>query len=864
VSRATRRSLGAALSGVLALATVAIAVAPSAHATEVYPLPAGGTITVRGHGLGHGHGMSQYGARGAAIAGHSAGYIVDFFYPGTALATEPSTLRIRVDLPTAGGNTCVQAGTGMSASGVGALSTTGVGRFRIVPDGSGLAVQKGASTTSCTAGTWTTVKGGLSSQVDFTSAKGYLHLYRSDGTSSDYRGTVGAVRSGSGEITVNRVSLDDYAMGVTPREMPASWQPAAVQAQAIAARSYGEYAREHAASGSLYDICDTDQCQVYGGMTHYDAAGNVLWSDDPAAITGNSNEVAQYHGATAFTQFSASDGGWTVDGGEPYLIAKQDPYDNAGTGDPYLNWTVDVAVSDIAGYFGLAKVTDVGITQRDGNGDWGGRVLAGYVDGVDHSGQSQHITATGFDLQDAMNLPHNWFTLAPAPPGAPASMAAIAGDGYVHVTWDVPGAPGSDPITGYTVTAAGRTQTVSASTRSVVVAGLTNGVAVSVSVRALAGSVTGAAASASATPNAVPEPVTAVNPQRLFDTRSPARTVTRVHNLLVDPVALAGGALPSSGVSAVQLALTVASPPADGTLYVVTDGAPLMPTAAIAYRKGHTTSATVSVRLIGDGLIRFIPSTGAVNLIGDLMGWAGSAAGSTLTSVAPARLAYQHSIPAGSGIAFTARGVAGIPGDATGVVLGVSGGPLTAQGYLRLWPDGVPTPGVSQVQASSDGSGANTVLVPIGSDGKVRIGSSSTALGATVTVLGYLAPAAAGRTALETSQTAGIADPGAGAGTSLTVGSTPVSLHVLGGPGVPHTGVPAMLVAVTVSGAGTVGGIYVYAAGASRPSAYTATFPAGSASTIVTLVQVGAGGAITLATSGPTVTTRVDWLGWLH
>ncbi len=206
------------------------------------------------------------------------------------------------------------------------------------------------------------------------------------------------------------MALDSYVAGVVPREMPASWSAAAVQAQAIAARSYARNSVESHA-GSAYDICDTDQCQVYGGMRHLGSSGQVLWTDDPAATSGNSNDVLRYNNATIFAQFSASDGGWTVSGGQPYLPAERDPYDNAKTGDPYLNWNRTPSVASIASHYGLRSVSAIGVTQRDGNGDWGGRVLSGYVDGVTTSGQSTRINATGFDLQSALGLPHNWFTL---------------------------------------------------------------------------------------------------------------------------------------------------------------------------------------------------------------------------------------------------------------------------------------------------------------------------------------------------------------------------------------------------------------------------------------------------------------------
>ena len=370
-----------------------------------------GSFTVTGNGNGHGHGMSQYGARGAAIANLNAAAIVAFYYPGTTLTTLSSEPTMRVQISAAGGNTCLVAKAGLHATGPGlaatALPTTG--RIRLVPSGSGIAIQ--ASTgSSCGGAGWTTVKTG-GAQVDVSSSQGYVRNVRTDGGSVDYRGSVGAVRSGAGEITVNRVSLDDYTAGVVPREMPASWQSAAVQAQAIAARSYGEYGREHSGS-SAYDICDTDSCQVYGGMTRYASDGTtVLWTDYQPAAVATARQVLSYGGSTIFAQFSASNGGWTVDGGQPYLVAKPDGYDNTASGDPYLDYAWTSSGASVASALGLGTVTLIQITSRDGHGVWGGRVLSAVVTGTTPSGSHTQVTVTGFDLADALGIGTTWFVL---------------------------------------------------------------------------------------------------------------------------------------------------------------------------------------------------------------------------------------------------------------------------------------------------------------------------------------------------------------------------------------------------------------------------------------------------------------------
>ena len=48
------------------------------------------SVTFEGGGWGHGVGMSQYGAYGRALAGHSAQEILNFYYPNTQLVASQS------------------------------------------------------------------------------------------------------------------------------------------------------------------------------------------------------------------------------------------------------------------------------------------------------------------------------------------------------------------------------------------------------------------------------------------------------------------------------------------------------------------------------------------------------------------------------------------------------------------------------------------------------------------------------------------------------------------------------------------------------------------------------------------------------
>ncbi|MCU1656876.1 MAG: SpoIID/LytB domain protein [Pseudonocardiales bacterium] len=421
---------------VIVAATVALAggvfVAGPATAAEVYVMPSSGSLVLAGRGNGHGHGMSQYGARGAAIQHLTARQIVQFYYPNTSLVALSNPGTIRVLVSGSGATTVVAPSPGLRVTGVGAVTTAGVTRFRLIAT---------AGVTTLTlqrlvAGAWHTLRAGVPNGAEFSRPAGTIRLYLSDGSSTVYRGVIRSVRGGSGVLSINRASLDQYTAGVVPREMPASWEAAAVQAQAIAARSYGRNAVE-SSGGQPYDICDTTSCQVYGGMTRYDAAGQVLWTDYPPALSGNANTVLQYGGRTIFAQFSASDGGWTAAGGQPYLVAKADPYDNVQSGDPYLTWQRTVSVAGIASSYGLARLTKIEITGRDGHGPLGGRVVSGFVDGLDSRGVAQRIATTGFELQGAMGLPTNWFkpTMLAAPIGHVDSVRAVSANHFRVAGW---------------------------------------------------------------------------------------------------------------------------------------------------------------------------------------------------------------------------------------------------------------------------------------------------------------------------------------------------------------------------------------------------------------------------------------------
>jgi SpoIID/LytB domain protein len=206
-------------------------------------------------------------------------------------------------------------------------------------------------------------------------------------------------------VTVDRVRLDDYVRGVIPREMPASWHRAALRAQAVAARTYASF-EERSSSNPVWQLCDTSACQVYGGRSAEDASTN-------AAVTATAGRILVHGGLPAFTQFSASNGGWTADGGEPYLVAKRDPYDG-WPGNLVHAWTTAVTSRTIEKTWpALGDLRSIRVTRRDGNGRWGGRVL--WLNLRGSKGDVKHLSGDTFRY--LLGLRSTWFDLAKASAG---------------------------------------------------------------------------------------------------------------------------------------------------------------------------------------------------------------------------------------------------------------------------------------------------------------------------------------------------------------------------------------------------------------------------------------------------------------
>jgi stage II sporulation protein D len=365
-------------------------------AAEVVTRPASNTWIVDGHGYGHGRGMSQWGARAAAAAGRTAEQILAFYYPGTT--------RTRV------GNPVIRVRVGAEPSvvlrPVGGMRVSWAGHSVLLPVVRGnLKWQIAASGSTMrlryrTATAWVWWGPALPRQVAVTASRNVLRIIWADGQSTDYREGLLATRSGSSVVAVNRLHLDTYLRGVVPRESPSYWPQQALRAQAAAARTYA-YASIRSPRSTLWNICDTTACQVYGGAARYSAGGHRLYGEQATtdtAVASTAGVVLTRAGRVATTEYSASNGGWIAAGGAG-LPAKRDPY---RAGDPYASWSVTVNVVALGRKFGLARLDRLQLTGRDGQGDFGGRVTMARLTGIDGVGKPRAVDISGSQLRSAL------------------------------------------------------------------------------------------------------------------------------------------------------------------------------------------------------------------------------------------------------------------------------------------------------------------------------------------------------------------------------------------------------------------------------------------------------------------------------
>jgi stage II sporulation protein D len=315
-------------------ATAAALPAPPDPDPPATPLSAP-VYVLSGGGYGHGVGLNQYGALGQARATRTYRDILAFYYPGTALSKAAiATVRVLI----ADGRPTVKIGSAVAftvtdASGV--MTPLPAGEIVLKPDLKLTIAGKAKA---------------LPGPLSFAPDKGSTLTLDGKG----FRGELRATTIAKGLQVIDTVALDQYILGVVPGEMPKEWPAAALQAQAVAARSY---ALASIVKNRDFDLYADPRSQMYYGVAAESPATT-------AAVKATKGEILTYGGKVATTFYYSSSGGRTASSEDvfglvlPYLQSRPDPWD---AGSPYHRWEPrSFTPTTLAAAFGLsAPVVDV-------------------------------------------------------------------------------------------------------------------------------------------------------------------------------------------------------------------------------------------------------------------------------------------------------------------------------------------------------------------------------------------------------------------------------------------------------------------------------------------------------------------------
>jgi len=251
---------------------------------------------------------------------------------------------------------------------------------------------------------------------------------------------------------VHKLALETYVRGVVSAEVSSSWPLAALEAQAVASRTYALTAH---AGGSRFDVYADTRSQVYRGV-----AAQTPQTD--AAVAATAGQIVTYAGRPAITYFFASSGGRTENvenafpGSEPqpWLRGVVDQYER---GDQHTWRTALGFASAAAKLRGFVRGSFKGIEVLKRG--YSPRIVSAYV-----LGSGGRTAISGNELASRLGLYSTWAYFstregqstkpqtdrsgysplsAPAPAAAPGASASESGGALPAASAETASASGS-------------------------------------------------------------------------------------------------------------------------------------------------------------------------------------------------------------------------------------------------------------------------------------------------------------------------------------------------------------------------------------------------------------------------------------
>ncbi|WP_073929186.1 PKD domain-containing protein [Streptomyces sp. CB03911] len=222
---------------------------------------------------------------------------------------------------------------------------------------------------------------------------------------------------------------------------------------------------------------------------------------------------------------------------------------------------------------------------------------------------------------------------------------------------------------------------------------------------------------------------TPYGPTRLLDTRS-----SGVQPYTNARVQIGGNGGIPVGVTAVALNVTVTNATTAGHITAYGEGTTRPTTSNLNFNAGQTVPNLVIVPVGANGYVDlYNGGWGSVDLIADVAGYFSSSSTSGYTSLASTRIADTRDgtgtsaagqLGAGASFSLPIAGGAGgqLPvSGVTSVALNVTVTNPRSAGFLTVYPGGQTAPTASNVNFVADQTVANSVIAPVGADGRIQI-----------------------------------------------------------------------------------------------------------------------------------------------
>jgi hypothetical protein len=289
---------------------------------------------------------------------------------------------------------------------------------------------------------------------------------------------------------------------------------------------------------------------------------------------------------------------------------------------------------------------------------------------------------------------------------------------------------------------------------------------------------------------------------------------------------------------------------------------------------GQTVPNLVVSKLSGTGRASIFNNAGNVHVIADVVGWFEPAAtnptGDGIVGVTPTRILDTRDgtggqiTPYGPGESrdLAVAGLAGVPANATAVVMNVTATGASAPTHLTIWPAGEGQPTASNLNLAAGQTVPNLVVAKLGVGGQVSVFNNAGDVDVLADVVGYYVEGGGGRyTPLVPARILDTRD-GTGAPAGKLGAASSLHLEIAGRGGVPATGATAVVLNVTVTAPDAPSHLTVWPAHDAMPLASNLNFVAGQTVPNLVTLKLDTDGHAELFNNAGSTHVIADVVGW--